>query len=74
MRLGFQDGSPQIAAAFTDTHDYFFIQLLAIVSALLPADIGLVYFNRAREFGRIRFYHGFADAVREIPCRPILDS
>lgn len=65
---------PQIAAALPDAHDHFLALVFSPVVTLLPADVGFVNFHHAPEFRRIRFHHCLADAMREIPCRAVLDT
>ena len=62
------------SAALPNSNDHLFVQLLARVTTLLSADVGLVHFHNASELRRIFDHHGLADAVRQIPSGAVLHT
>src|SRR2546427_9398488 len=63
----------QAAIALTNTNHGSLVFKLSFVAALLPADIGLINFNRARKF-MLHFGHCGADSMTEVPCGFVRDA
>lgn len=63
-------------AALADADDNLFVLLAMLPAPNLPADVGFVHFDYAailREFGLLRFLHGGADTMAEVPCGFVRD-
>jgi len=63
----------EMAAALTNADDRSLVLKLALVTALLSADVGFVNLDCAGEFVP-RFGHRSADSVTEVPCSLVGDA